>query len=144
MTALTVTIVLLRYVFQISQPVLQETLIYVHSLGIAALSGYTLYRDEHVRIDFLYVRFTDRQRAWVNLIGTFVFFMPFCAVMVWFSYDYVAQSWAVREISADSQGLPFVYVQKALLLLLPALLAAQGVALALKSVECLLAESDPR
>ena len=122
-----VLVVILRYVFGIGNIALQESLTYLHGalfmLGIA----YTLAEDEHVRVDVLYQRFSPRQRAWVNLLGTLFLLLPVCAALFWLSLDYVLSSWRELETSANG-GLPFVYLLKSLLLVLPVLLGIQAVA----------------
>ena len=42
------------------------------------------------------------------------------------SWDYVAASWGVREASGEAGGLPFLYLLKSLLLVLPVLLLLQA------------------
>lgn len=122
-----VLVVVLRYGFDIGNIALQESLTYLHGslfmLGIA----YTLAEDEHVRVDVLYQRFSLRGRAWVNLLGTLFLLLPVCAAIFWLSLDYVASSWRDQEASANG-GLPFVYLLKTLLLILPALLTVQALA----------------
>ena len=43
-------------------------------------------------------------------------------------------SWATGETSAENNGLPFIYILKTLMLLMPATLLLQGIAEALKNV----------
>ena len=138
MVLITAVNILLRYVFQQSSPAAQEAVLYLHSAIIALTAGYTLQRNGHVRIDFLYTHFTLRQRAWVDLLGTLVFLLPFCLILFSYCLHYVAQSWSVHETSLDAQGLPFVWLQKSLLLALPALLLLQGLSLALSQAALLL------
>lgn len=133
MVLVTMAVVLMRYGLQISIPAMQESVVYMHSAIIALTAGFTLERDGHVRIDFLYRGWSPRRRAWVNLLGALLFLVPFCLFFVSYSLNYVFQSWRVLEVSAEAQGLPFVYLQKSLLLALPALLIIQGVSLALRS-----------
>lgn len=122
-----VLVVVLRYGFGIGNIALQESLTYLHGslfmLGIA----YTLAEDEHVRVDVLYQRFSPRGRAWVNVLGTLFLLLPVCGALFWLSLDYVASSWREQEASANG-GLPFVYLLKTLLLILPALLTVQALA----------------
>ena len=44
------------------------------------------------------------------------------------SWNYVAESWAIRETSPEPGGIPAVFLLKTLLLLLPLLLILQGIA----------------
>ena len=137
-----VLVVVLRYGFGIGNIALQESLIYLHGslfmLGIA----YTLAEDEHVRVDVLYQRFGPRARAWINLLGTLFLLLPICAAIFWLSLDYVTSSWQEREASANG-GLPFVYLLKTLLLILPALLTVQALAELLRHGLTLMGAATP-
>jgi len=57
--------------------------------------------------------------------------------MLLISWDYVAISWAGLEGSREAGGLEFVYLQKSLILLLPALLLLQGIEILRDSVSVL-------
>ena len=78
-----------------------------------------------------------RGRALIDLFGTTVFLPLSTGFIVWASWDYVALAWRIREGSAESSGLPFVYVLKTALLLLPALLLMQGLAEAVRAFSVL-------
>ncbi|HSG65083.1 MAG TPA: hypothetical protein VLD39_08780, partial [Gammaproteobacteria bacterium] len=82
------------------------------------------------------------RQAWVNLLGTLLFLLPFCAWVIHSSLPYVASSWSIRESSREAGGLPALYLLKTLIPLATALLALQGVALALRSVAQLLSTSE--
>ena len=140
---LTSLIVLLRYAFGFGSIAMQEAQLYLHGslfmLGIA----YTLRCDEHVRVDIFYRRFSHRGRAWVDLLGTLLFLLPLCVLVLVTCFDYVVVSWQRQEGSADAGGLPYVYVLKTLLLIMPALLAVQAVAEALRAALKLRNPSEP-
>jgi TRAP-type mannitol/chloroaromatic compound transport system permease small subunit len=89
-------------------------------------AAYTLQRDNHVRVDVLYGRLSAKHKAVIDLAGGVLFLLPFCAYGVWASWDYAANSWAMREISPDPGGLPR-YPIKALIPLSFAFLGVQGV-----------------
>jgi TRAP-type mannitol/chloroaromatic compound transport system permease small subunit len=95
----------------------------VFLLGAAA----TLVTDGHVRVDVFYARLRARSRAWIDLVGTLVFLLPFALLAVALSWPALASSWAIREGSPDPGGLPR-YPIKALIPLAFALLALQGIA----------------
>ncbi len=122
-----VLVVVLRYGFDIGNIALQESLTYLHGGLFMLAIAYTLAEDEHVRVDVLYQRFSPRGRAGVNLLGTLFLLLPICAAIFWLSLEYVASSWREQESSANG-GLPFVYLLKTLLLILPALLTVQAIA----------------
>jgi TRAP-type mannitol/chloroaromatic compound transport system permease small subunit len=87
-------------------------------------------------VDLLYGRLGPRGRAWVDLLGTLLFLLPFSAMMLLVSYPSVAASWRVREVSPDPGGLPR-YPIKAMVLAAFGLLLLQGIAEAIKRVAVL-------
>lgn len=127
MMLLSVAVVVLRYAFGIGGTVLQDTVIYLHAAVFMVGAAWTLRHNAHVRVDILYARWSPRTRAWIDLGGSVLFLLPVTGFIAWASWDYVLASWRIGERSADG-GLPYVYVLKTLLLVMPALLALQGLA----------------
>tara|TARA_B110000444_G_scaffold259879_1_gene305018 strand:+ start:690 stop:1238 length:549 start_codon:yes stop_codon:yes gene_type:complete len=128
------TIVVLRYVFQIGSIALQESIIYINALIFTFGAAYTLKEQGHVRVDIFYSRLDGKKRAWVDLFGALLFLVPSSCFIIWISWDYVAVSWRIQEGSAESSGLPYVYLLKTALLVLPALLLLQGISEIAKSM----------
>jgi TRAP-type mannitol/chloroaromatic compound transport system permease small subunit len=79
---------------------------YLFSLIFLMGSAYGLNHDYHVRVDVMYARLGRRGRAWIDLIGSVLFLVPFAGVMLWVSWGPVVRSWAILETSADPGGLP--------------------------------------
>ena len=52
---------------------------------------------------------------------------------LFYSWGYVEFSWRIMEVSAEPDGLPFVYIQKSLLLAVALLLAIQSFSEIIKS-----------
>lgn len=105
---------------------------YMFSLVFLLMAGYTLQRDQHVRVDVLYGRLSDRARAWINLLGGLFFLLPFCALIVYVSYPFVSSSIRIREMSPDPGGLSRWPIK----LVIPvafALLTLQGLSLVIRS-----------
>ena len=98
---------------------------YLFSLIFLLGAAYALQRDAHVRVDVFFGRLSSRGRAWINLLGTVLFLLPFCGLMLWVSWGWVVNSWVVREVSPDPDGLPR-YPLKAMLPVAFVLLALQG------------------
>ncbi len=79
---------------------------YLFSLMFLLGAAYTLKYDDHVRVDVLYSQLSRRGQAWINVGGTVLFLLPFCAVILWMSIPFVTNSWAILEGSPDPGGLP--------------------------------------
>lgn len=109
---------------------------YLFSLIFLLGAAYTLKHDAHVRVDVMISRLSPRGRAWVNLLGTVLFLIPFCVLILWTSWPAVSNSWLVGETSPDPGGLPRYPIKS----VIPAaffLLMLQGVSLAIKQVAIL-------
>ncbi len=107
---------------------------YMFSLIFLLGAAYGLNKDVHVRVDVLYSRLSVRGRAWIDLAGSVLFLLPFCVMMLWVSWPFVRNSWAVLEGSPDPGGLPR-YPIKTLILVSFFLLFLQGVSQTIKQIE---------
>jgi len=125
----TFCIVVLRYLFDLSWVMMQESMIYLHALVFMLGTAYTLKHEGHVRVDIVYQRCTPKVKAWIDLLGTLFLLLPVSGFMLWSSWDYVMSSWDILEASRNSGGLPFVYLLKTSLLLMSGLLILQGLSL---------------
>ncbi len=128
MVVLQTLVVLLRYGFDIGSIALQESVVYLHACVFMLGASYALKVDGHVRVDIFYQSFSPRRRAQVNLIGSLLLLAPVCLFIFWTSLDYVQQSWSISERSADSGGLPIVYLLKTLIPAMAATLLLQALA----------------
>jgi TRAP-type mannitol/chloroaromatic compound transport system permease small subunit len=135
MALLTALIVALRYGFNIGSIALQEAVTYMHGAVFTLGAAFTLRRDAHVRVDILYRHFSPRTRAWVNSLCGILFLLPLCAFIFCMSWQYVAESWAVRERSPEPGGIPAVFLLKSLLPLMAFNLFLQGLAETLRNAE---------
>ena len=125
MVLITFSVVVLRYGMNLGWIWLQELIVYLHSAVFLLAIAWAFQADEHVRVDIFYRNQSPRHKAWVNLLGTLFFVVPFSVFLFWIGWDYVAASWSVLEGSREAGGLDFVYVLKSLMLLLPLLLLIQ-------------------
>jgi len=134
MALLTVGVVVLRYGFGVGAIAAQEGVIYLHSALFMLGASCTLLADEHVRVDVFYRQFGPRARAWVNALGHTVFTLPLCALIGASSFDYVHESWLIRESSPEPGGIPAVFLLKTLIPVMAGLLALQALAEIVRSV----------
>ncbi len=121
------TNVVLRYLFSYGSVWAQE--LEWHLLAPLILFGipYALLKGDHVRVDVLYAKFSERNQLRVEVVSQ-VLCILIAAAIVWLSLNYVGQAYAIDEKSPDPGGLPYRWVLKALIPLGFALLALQSVA----------------
>ena len=115
MMFLTVSIVALRYGFNIGSIALQELSNYCHASAFLLASAFTLRAEEHVRVDIFYASMTQRQQAWVNTFGTLFLLFPFVLFCLYAGGHFFVAAWQIKESSSEPGGLPFVYLLKGLI-----------------------------
>lgn len=126
--------VVLRYFLNLSFAGLFELEWHVFALIFLLGAAFTLKSDKHVRVDVFYSRFSEKQKAWVNLVGTCLFLIPFCLVVIQSSIPFVVNSFNIMEGSPDPGGLPFRFIVKSAIPIGFSLLLLQAIALSLQSI----------
>ncbi len=122
----------LRYFFNLNWIALQELAQYLHATAFMLAMGWVLRRDEHVRVDILYRRFTARTKARVNVFGSLFLLLPAMVYLLLDSMPYVLASWRILEGSREAGGLAGVFLLKSLIPLMALLLILQAVVLVLR------------
>ncbi len=135
------TNVFLRYGFAIGEIWAQE--LEWHLLVPLTLIGmsYALRHGEHVRVDVLFAKFSDRTKDAVNVISA-VLAMIFSALVIWLSVNFVAMSWVIGESSPNPGGIGALYLMKAMIPLGFALLFLQSLAQAIQAAMAFGARSN--
>ena len=127
-------VVVLRYVFGLGFIWMQESIVYMHGLLFMVGAGYTLLMDGHVRVDVFYREASPRRQAIVNLGGSLLFLIPFCALILWVSWDYVMNAWRVMEGSKETSGIQGIYLLKTAILVFGGLVILQGLSVVARSI----------
>ncbi len=135
-------VVILRYAFDFGTIWMQELYVWIHATIFLAGAGYTLNQDAHVRIDLIYGSRGVRYRALVNVLGGLCLGLPLVYVLGTRAWPTISRSWAMLEKSAETGGLPAVYLFKSLILVFCVCLGLQLIALILRSLATLLSEDD--
>lgn len=123
----------LRYSLSLSSNAWLEIQWYLFSAVFLLGAGYTLKKNEHVRIDVLSSRLSGRGRAWIDIVCGVLFLMPMAVLIMVLSWPMFMQSFTGLEISGDAGGL----LRWPVKLLIPvgfALLVLQGVSEIIKRV----------
>jgi len=91
---------IIRKLFNVSSNSWLEAQWYLFGAVFMFCSAYTLYNNEHIRIDIVNSRFSKPIRDWIDVIGHVFFLMPFAGLMVWYGVPF-----ALHSISNDLPGL---------------------------------------
>ncbi len=132
--------VAMRYLFRSGSVALQELEWHLFAAIFLLGAAYTLRHDDHVRVDVVYQSrwMNDRRRAWVNLVGTLIFLVPFCLLIIVSAWPFVSSSFLHGEGSPDPGGLPYRWLLKAAIPIGFGLLLVQGVATAIRALHRIL------
>ena len=105
---------------------------YLFDLVFLLGAAYALKYNEHVRVDLFYKAWSRRRQALINFLGSILFLIPFCCLIIYYSWNNVINSWNIREISPDPGGLPR-YPIKSVIIISCILLIFQGISEAIKN-----------
>lgn len=109
---------------------------YLFTAIFLAMFAYNLKHEVNVRVDFLYATWSPKRQALVNLLGTLLFLLPFCALGLWVAWNPLLSAWRLWEMSPDPGGLPRVPLRVGVVLVF-VLLALQGIAQIIKYIAIL-------
>jgi TRAP-type mannitol/chloroaromatic compound transport system permease small subunit len=125
-----------RYAFDIGSNAWLEVQWYMFAAMVFFGAPYTLKVNEHVRVDVIYSALSERTRIWIDILGGIFCLLPFCAVLLYFTWPWFVDSWSINEMSSNAGGL----IRWPVKLVLPlgfALLALQGISELIKRIAAL-------
>ena len=65
--------------------------------------------EQHIRIDFLYERFSPRVKATIDVVINAGFLLPTITWMTWLLIDKAIDAYLVNELSGESEWNPIVW-----------------------------------
>lgn len=122
-----------RKVFNMSSNAFLEIQWYLFAAVFLLASGYTLLRQEHVKIDVVSGRFSKRTQIWIDIVGICLFLFPFIYMIIKLSMPLVINAYVTGEVSSNAGGL----IRWPVFALLPAgllLLGLQGISELIKRI----------
>jgi TRAP-type mannitol/chloroaromatic compound transport system permease small subunit len=122
-----------RKVFNYSSNGLLEIQWYLFSAIFLLLAGYTLLRNEHVRIDVIAGRLSKRAQTWIDILGTLFFLLPMSILLMWLSWPIFVDTLERHEISTNAGGL-IIWPARLLVPIGFALLVLQGISELIKRI----------
>ena len=75
-------IVISRFIFEYEQAFQGDLVRFWYSALYLFASAYALMHEGHVRVDVLYTGFSERKKAWTNSIGSLLFGIPLCLIVL--------------------------------------------------------------
>ncbi len=123
----------IRKVFDVSSNAWLELQWWLFAIVFLLAAPWTLAVNEHIRIDIVNSRFSQRWRNAVEVIGHVFFLLPTAAVILFTSWAFFLTSYAQNEQSPNAGGLP-QWPIKALIPIAFALLFVQGLSELIKRI----------
>lgn len=96
---------IIRKAFDMSSNAFLETQWYLFSAIFLLCSPYTLLRNEHIRIDVVAGRLSNRTQTWIDVLGTVLFLLPMATMITYLSWIVFVRSWNINEVSTNAGGL---------------------------------------
>jgi TRAP-type mannitol/chloroaromatic compound transport system permease small subunit len=94
-----------RKAFDMSSNAYLEVQWYLFSAVFLLCAGYTLLKNEHIRIDVVAGRFSRRTQTWIDVFGTVFFLFPMVALILYESWPWFVRAWNSGEVSPSAGGL---------------------------------------
>ena len=75
-------IVLSRFIFSYEQAFQGDLVRFWYAALYLFASAYALIHEGHVRVDVLYSSFSEKKKAWTNLVGSAILGIPLCLIVI--------------------------------------------------------------
>ena len=95
----------IRKVFNASSNAFLEIQWYFFAAVFLLCAGYTMLRNEHVKIDVILHMYSKRKQIWVDIIGIIFFLFPFVVAVVVLSWPLFVDAFKTGEMSQNAGGL---------------------------------------
>lgn len=132
LTLAVLAIVVLRYGFGIGYIGLQDLASYAFAVFLALAVPACLAQGGHVRVEVLSERLPPAYLRRADLAALLFFLIPVFGFAFWVYLPELRYSWAIREASVETGGLPGLFIVKTALPLSAALMIVQGIAAVLR------------
>ena len=95
----------MRKLFDMSSNAYLEIQWYLFAAVFLLAAGYTMLRQEHVKIDVIAGRFSKRTQIWIDIIGLALFVLPLVYVVIKLSLPLAIRAYEMNEYSSNAGGL---------------------------------------
>jgi TRAP-type mannitol/chloroaromatic compound transport system permease small subunit len=94
-----------RFAFNLSSNAMLEVQWYLFSAIFLFCAAYVLKRNEHIRIDVIAGRLSERAQNWIDVFGILVFLLPMALIIAYLSWPVFMNAWNSGEMSPNPGGL---------------------------------------
>lgn len=105
MTIISAGNAIMRYTIHYSSNAFLEIQWYLFSAIFLLGAGYTLKKNEHVRIDLIAGKFSKRGQTWIDIFGIIFFLMPMAIAIMYLSWPVFMLAIETNEQSNNAGGL---------------------------------------
>ena len=95
----------MRKLFDMSSNAYLEIQWYLFAAVFLLAAGYTMMRQEHVKIDVISGRFSKRTQIWIDIVGLAFFVLPLVYVVIKLSLPLAVRAYEMNEYSSNAGGL---------------------------------------
>ena len=139
-------IVIARFVFSYEQVFMGDLVRFWYGALFLFSSAYTLVEEGHVRVDILYTRFSPRGKAWANCMGSILFGIPLCWIILtrglWTKATMLNAPLINYEVSQSGYGMYVKYLMAGFLLVYALSMMVQFCGSFLDNAAVLLGEAE--
>ena len=141
-------IVVARFVFSYEQAFMGDLVRFWYAALFLFASAYTLIEEGHVRVDVIYTAFSERAKAWSNVVGSVILGVPLCWVILtagmWGKSNLINAPLLSYEVTQAGYGMYVKYLMAGFLLVYALSMLMQFLGYALRNAAVLLGDSDAR
>lgn len=139
-----IQIVISRFVFSYEQAFMADLVRFWYGALFLFSSAYTLLQEYHVRVDIFYTGFSERGKAWTNIMGSVLLGLPLCWIILTLGMEGKASlingPLLNFEVTQAGYGMYVKYLMAGFLAIYAITMMAQFMSLFLSSLAVLLRE----
>jgi len=126
----------MRYLFNDVSIGMQEMEWHLYASIFLLGISYTLSQNAHVRVDLIYERLSPKKQAFIDISGTLIFLIPFCALIAYYGINFAQEAYSLGEKSGDPGGLPHRWIIKSMITVSMIFVLISSIGFMLRSWNC--------
>jgi TRAP-type mannitol/chloroaromatic compound transport system permease small subunit len=91
-------------------------------------ASYVYLKDAHTRVDVIYSHLSRRKQAFIDVVGSLIFFFPLMIIMLKMAIQWAVRAWSINEVMFNSFWYPPAAPYRTVFAIGLLLLVLQGIA----------------